>query len=56
MVASVASSAALRWVWVVAAVVMSLKLALGRDDWRLGDRLPASRGLDVAAFLLNAKH
>jgi uncharacterized membrane protein YfcA len=50
MLASAASSAALRWIWVVAAIVMSLKLALGRDDWRLGDRLPASRGLEAAAF------
>lgn len=51
-VASVASSAALRWVWVVTSLLMSLKLALGRDDWRLGDRLPASRGLEAAAFLI----
>ncbi len=41
--ASVMSSEALRWVWVVAAIVMSLKLALGRDDWRLGDELPSTR-------------
>jgi uncharacterized membrane protein YfcA len=52
VLASAASSAALRWVWVVAAVVMSAKLALGRDDWRLGDTLPASRGLEAAAFAI----
>jgi uncharacterized membrane protein YfcA len=52
VLASAASSAALRWVWVVAAIVMSVKLALGRDDWRLGDTLPASRGLEAAAFAI----
>lgn len=52
VLASIASSETLRWVWVVAAVVMSLKLAFGRDDWRLGDRLPASWFLELAAFLI----
>lgn len=50
--ASVASSATLRWVWVVAAVVMSLKLALGRDDWRLAEALPASRTIEATAFAI----
>lgn len=52
LIASHASSAALRWVWVVAAAAMAVKLALGRDDWRLGDALPASRGVEVAAFAI----
>jgi len=52
VLASVSSSAALRWVWVIAALVMSLKLAFGRDDWRLGSELPASRGLEVTAFAI----
>jgi uncharacterized membrane protein YfcA len=51
-IASMMSSEGLRWVWVVAAIVMSLKLALGRDDWRLGDELPSSRGLELAAFMI----
>lgn len=50
--ASVLSSEALRWVWVAAAVLMSLKLALGRDDWRLGDTLPAHRSAEVAALAI----
>jgi uncharacterized membrane protein YfcA len=50
--ASISSSEALRWVWVVAAIVMSLKLALGRDDWRLGDTLPSTRALEAAAFAI----
>lgn len=50
--ASISSSETLRWVWVVAAIVMSLKLALGRDDWRLGDTLPSTRALEAAAFAI----
>lgn len=50
--ASVSSSETLRWVWVVAAIVMSLKLALGRDDWRLGGALPSTRALEAAAFAI----
>lgn len=50
--ASVSTSEALRWVWVAAAVLMSLKLALGRDDWRLGDTLPANRSAEAAAFAI----
>ncbi|OYW52676.1 MAG: hypothetical protein B7Y80_16805 [Hyphomicrobium sp. 32-62-53] len=48
--ASISSSETLRWVWVIAAIVMSLKLAIGRDDWRLGDALPSSKALEAAAF------
>lgn len=52
LIARSASSEALRWVWVVAAALMAAKLALGRDDWRLGDGLAASRGVEVAAFVI----
>jgi uncharacterized membrane protein YfcA len=51
-IASAMSSEALRWVWVVAAIVMSLKLSLGRDDWRLGDELPSTWSLEFAAFAI----
>lgn len=51
-IASAMSSEALRWVWVVAAIAMSLKLSLGRDDWRLGDELPATWSLEFAAFAI----
>ena len=43
LIASKSSSAALRWVWVIAAAAMALKLALGREDWKLADALPATR-------------
>lgn len=50
LVASSTSSTGLKWVWIVLGSLMALKLALGRDDWRLGDQLP--RSLAVEAFAM----
>lgn len=52
LTASIASTSALKWVWVVAGSMMSIKMALGREDWRLGDRLPESWGLEMTAVLI----
>jgi uncharacterized protein len=41
LTAEAASGTALKWVWAIAASVVALKMALGREDWRLGDHLPA---------------
>lgn len=41
------SSATLMWFWVVFGGLMSLKMALGRDHWRLGDELPAGWGSEL---------
>ena len=49
LTASVASTSALKWVWVFAGSLMAIKMAFGRDDWRLGDRLPGSKGLEATA-------
>lgn len=38
----------LKWVWVVMGSFLSLRMYLGRDDWRLGPEIPAS--LVVEAF------
>jgi uncharacterized protein len=40
LIARFASRAGLQWVWVVSATLMSLRLFLARDDWRLGAELP----------------
>jgi len=40
VLASFVSSAFLKAVWVVIGSALALKMALGCDDWRLGDRLP----------------
>lgn len=39
-IASYAPGPLLKAIWVTFAIVMSIKLAFGRDDWRLGDDLP----------------
>jgi len=44
------SSASLKWIWVVFGCLLSLKMALGREDWKLADGLPQTRWLDLAAF------
>lgn len=45
-----ASSDALKWVWVISATLIAIKMALGRDDWRLGDHLPRSPWPQIAAL------
>jgi uncharacterized membrane protein YfcA len=52
LVAKGASSEALRWVWVVMGTLLALKMALGREDWRLGNALPKSLLLEVVAALI----
>ncbi len=38
--AGIVSSDGLKWIWVIFGGLLALKLALGRDDWRLGDDIP----------------
>jgi len=52
LIAKVASGTALKWVWAIAASLFALKLALGREDWRLGDRLPARPWPEIAASVV----
>lgn len=52
VVAKGASSEALRWVWVVFGSLLALKMALGRDDWRIADRLPKPPWLEACAFVI----
>lgn len=52
LTAKVASTAALKWVWVVAGSMMSAKMILGRDDWRLGDQLPRSLAIEATSVLI----
>ncbi len=52
VVASDASSEALRWVWVVFGSLLAIKMALGRDDWKIADTLPAPPVLEGAAFVI----
>ncbi|MFN0219583.1 MAG: sulfite exporter TauE/SafE family protein [Hyphomicrobium sp.] len=54
LIAKDASSEALRWVWVVFGSLLALKMALGRDDWRLADDLPRPPRLEAAALVIGA--
>ncbi|HEY7669828.1 MAG TPA: sulfite exporter TauE/SafE family protein [Hyphomicrobium sp.] len=49
LIAKVASAATLKWVWAIAAALVALKMALGREDWRLGDHLPPRPWPEMAA-------
>ncbi|WP_295559020.1 sulfite exporter TauE/SafE family protein [uncultured Hyphomicrobium sp.] len=44
------SGTALKWVWIVFGGLFALKMALGRDDWRLADDVPDSGLIRLAAF------
>jgi len=50
LIADHASSVALRWVWVVFGTALAIKMALGRDDWRIANTLPRPPWLEGAAF------
>lgn len=45
-----ASGTSLKWVWIVISALVALKLALGREDWRLGDRVPVKPWFETAFF------
>jgi uncharacterized membrane protein YfcA len=49
LIAKVASGVSLKWVWAIAAGFVALKMALGREDWRLGDHLPSRPWPEIAA-------
>jgi uncharacterized membrane protein YfcA len=50
VIAKDASSEALRWVWVIFGSLLAIKMALGRDDWRIADVLPEPPLLEAASF------
>ena len=52
LTAKVASGEVLKLVWVVAATVMALKMAFGRENWRIADRLPPFPWPEIGALLV----
>ena len=52
LMAKVSSGATLKWVWAIAAGVVSLKMAFGREDWRLADQLPPRPWPELAAVAI----
>jgi uncharacterized membrane protein YfcA len=49
LIAKVASGTDLKWVWAIIAGLVAIKMMLGREDWRLGDHLPARPWPEIAA-------
>jgi uncharacterized membrane protein YfcA len=49
LIAKISSGTSLKWVWAIAASVFALKMALGREDWRLGDQLPGRPWLEAVS-------
>ncbi|MEQ8823411.1 MAG: sulfite exporter TauE/SafE family protein [Filomicrobium sp.] len=45
--AGIVTSNELKWVWVIFGGLLALKLALGRDDWRLGEQFPKPPWVEV---------
>jgi uncharacterized membrane protein YfcA len=46
------SGAALKWVWIVCGGLLAVKMALGREDWRIADDLPDNVPVRIAAFAI----
>jgi uncharacterized membrane protein YfcA len=53
-IARFAPGTALKALWVIFATAMSVKLLFGRDDWRLGDDLPASLLVELYGVFVGA--
>jgi uncharacterized protein len=50
--AKVSTSDALKWVWVIAGSMLALKMALGRDDWKLADTLPSHPAIALVSVII----
>lgn len=46
------SSTALKWIWIVCGSLLALKMALGREDWRVASELPDNIWVRVAVFAI----
>lgn len=49
IIAKASSSAVLKWIWIVFALVMCSKMFLGRESWRLGPDIPKNLIVEVYA-------
>lgn len=52
LIADRASSETLRWVWIAFGSALAIKMAIGRDDWRIADQLPRPPWLEAAALAI----
>ena len=49
LIANISSGTTLKWIWAIAASLFALKMALGREDWRLGNHLPGRPWLEIVS-------
>lgn len=49
---SFVSGGALKWVWIVCGSLLAVKMALGREDWRIADAVPDNALIRFAAFAI----
>ncbi len=54
LIARVSAGDSLKWVWVVMGSFLSLRMFLGRDDWRLGPDIPKSRLVEAYGVFVGA--
>jgi len=54
LTAKASSGTFLKWVWVIAAGLVALKMALGREDWRIADALPPRPWPEIAAGVIGS--
>ncbi len=52
LIARVAPSRTLQWVWALCGAMLAFKMAFSRDSWRLGDDVPQSRVTEAVALLI----
>lgn len=52
MLVSSASSTGLKWVWIVCGGFLAIKMAFGRESWRIADDVPDNGLVKLAAFLI----
>lgn len=49
VIAYYATSEVLRWIWIVFGSLLAVKMYLGRDDWKIAEKLPPPPKLEAAA-------
>ena len=52
VIARVAPSRTLQWIWAFCGACLALKMAFGRDDWKIADEVPRSYVTEVVALLI----
>ena len=52
LIARVAPSRTLQWIWAICGGALALKMALSRDEWQIADDVPRSWATEIVALLI----